>query len=193
MPQEQLFEDAAAVPGHVASTDGFGGTGAEAMERGADISPCGRYRYTLWCAWGLGAWVNFCCLNPSRADAKVNDPSFTRMVNFAQAWGFDGLIVTNLFAFRATDPRDMKASADPVGPDNNGHLNVAYLNSAMTVAAWGAHGTYLGRDAVVRRMLPRLHYLRLTKDGHPGHPLYLPASLRPVQWVTPNARANARP
>ena len=51
------------------------------------------------------------------------------------------------------------------------------------VAAWGAHGKYRGRDAQVRAMLPGLHYLRLTKDSHPGHPLYLPANLRPVAWV----------
>ena len=153
------------------------------MERGADISPCGRYRYTLWCSWGPGAaWVNWCCLNPSKADANVNDPSFTRMVNFTKAWGYDGLIVTNLFAFRATDPRDMRAADDPVGRGNDEALRNASLDAALTVAGWGAHGTYLGRDAKVRAMLPGLHYLRLTKDGHPGHPLYLPASLRPVAW-----------
>jgi hypothetical protein len=157
-------------------------TAAQAIERGADISPCGRYRYTLWCAWGAGAWVNFCCLNPSRADAKVNDPSFTRMVNFAKAWGYDGLIVTNLFAFRATNPLDMKAAADPVGPLNDSALLSAHLTAKRTVAAWGAHGTYRGRDAQVRAMLPDLQYLRLTKDGHPGHPLYLPAGLRPQPW-----------
>ena len=182
MPHDDLSMTADA-PGHVASTDLFGGTGAGAMRRGADISPCGRYRYSLWCTWGPGAWVNFCCLNPSKADAKLNDPSFTRMMNFARAWGFDGVIVTNLFAYRATDPRDMKAAVDPVGPDNDEHLKTAYGVAALTVAAWGAHGTHRGRDAEVRALLPGLHCLRLTKDGHPGHPLYLPASLRPVEWV----------
>ena len=161
-------------------------TGAEAMQRGADISPCGLYRYTLWCAWGPGAWVNFCCLNPSKADATVNDPSFVRMMNFARAWGFDGLIVTNLFAYRATQPIDMKAASDPVGQLNDSALLYAHNFSRQTVAAWGAHGTYRGRDTEVRAILTPLHYLRLTKDGHPGHPLYLPASLRPVEWQTPN-------
>lgn len=156
----------------------------EKMERGADISQCGRYRYTLWCSWGPGAWVNFCCLNPSKADAKVNDPSFTRMVNFARSWGFDGLIVTNLFAFRATDPRDMKAADDPVGPLNDSALLEASLMAKKTVAAWGAHGTFKGRDQKVRAMLQSLHYLRLTKDGHPGHPLYLPCDLTPQPYTT---------
>lgn len=175
-----------------ASTDLFGGTVAEAMQRGADISPCGRYRYTLWRKWGPGGTVQFVGLNPSTADATLDDPTIRRCIGFARAWGFGGLMMTNLFAWRATDPRDMKAAADPVGPDNNGTLSAAYLNASLTVAAWGAHGTYLGRDAVVRRMLPRLHYLRLTKDGHPGHPLYLPASLRPVEWVTPNTGGQRR-
>lgn len=153
------------------------------MERGADISPCGRYRYSLWQSWGPGAWVNFCCLNPSRADAVVNDPSFTRMTNFAKAWGYDGLIVTNLFAYRATDPREMKAALDPVGLLNDEALRYAFVMSEVTVAAWGVHGTHRGRDAQVRAMLPRLHCLQLTKGGHPSHPLYLHASLRPTEWV----------
>ena len=153
------------------------------MDRGADISPCGLFRYTLWCSWGPGRWVNWCCLNPSRADATVNDPSFTRMRNFAEDWGYDGMIVTNLFAYRATKPADMKAAADPVGPLNDTALRDAYLNSALTVAAWGAHGTFRGRDAEVKKMLPDLHYLRMTKDGHPGHPLYLPKTLTPVRFA----------
>jgi hypothetical protein len=179
----KLEDTASGEPLALRSSDLFGGTVSEAVRRGADISPCGRYRYTLWCAWGPGAWVNWCCLNPSKADAKVNDPSFTRMLNFTKAWGYDGLIVTNLFAWRATEPRDMMAADDPVGPDNDQTLRHAYRNSALTVAGWGAHGAFRGRGAHVRAMLPGLHYLRLTKDGHPGHPLYLPASLRPVEWV----------
>lgn len=183
-----LADTTSGAPLALRSSDLFGGTGAGAVERGADISRCGLYRYSLWCSWGplQSSWVNFCCLNPSKADATVNDPSFTRMVNFAKAWDFGGLIVTNLFAFRATEPRDMRAASDPVGPLNDAALRAAYYQCAATVAAWGAHGTYRGRDAQVREILPRLHYLRLTKDGHPGHPLYLPRDLRPVEWVLPN-------
>lgn len=77
MPQEQLFEDAAVVPGHVASTDLFGGTGAEAMERGADISPCRRYRYTLWRKWGPGGTCMFVGLNQSTADATLLTKLYT--------------------------------------------------------------------------------------------------------------------
>lgn len=153
------------------------------LERGAHISPCSLFRYDLWVRLSSsGGMVMFVCLNPSTADASKNDPSFTRMMNFAKAWGFGCLVVTNLFAFRATDPRDMKAAADPIGPLNDGALRYHYEHCDLAVAAWGAHGTYKGRDAQVRAMLPKLHYLRLTKDGHPGHPLYLPATLQPTEW-----------
>ena len=179
----KLEDTTSGAPLALRSSDLFGGTVSEAVRRGADISPCGRYRYTLWCAWGPGAWVNWCCLNPSKADATVNDPSFTRMLNFSKAWGYDGMIVTNLFAFRATDPRDMRGADDPIGRGNDEALRNASLDAALTVAGWGANGAYLGRAVQVLPTLSRPHYLRLTKDGHPGHPLYLPASLRPVEWV----------
>ena len=162
------------------------------MERGADISPCGRYRYTLWRKWGPGGTCMFVGLNPSTADATLDDPTIRRCVAFARSWGYGGLMMTNLFAWRATDPRDMRAASDPVGPLNDAVLTATYFNSAVAIAAWGAHGTHHGRDAVVRKMLPRLRYLRLTKDGHPGHPLYLPASLRPVEWVTSNVEVTGR-
>lgn len=189
MPLNEPDQTTSAAPGHVASTDLFGGTGNEAMERGADISPCGRYRYSLWRKWGPGATCMFVGLNPSTADATLDDPTIRRCVGFAKAWGYGALMMTNLFAFRSTLPSTMKAAIDPVGPDNDLHLRAAYFNSGVVIAAWGAHGTHKRRDVQVRALLPHLHYLRLTKDGHPGHPLYLPASLKPVPWVTPNVSA----
>ena len=183
MPHDEI-SSAAAAPGHVASTDLFGGTGAEAMQRGADISPCGHYRYDLWRRWSqVGGVVMFVGLNPSTADATLDDPTIRRCVGFARAWGFGGLVMTNLFAWRATAPKDMRAAAEPIGTRNDEVLRYQHEHADCTVAAWGAHGAHLGRNATVRAMLSRLHYLRLTKEGHPGHPLYLPASLRPVEWV----------
>lgn len=157
--------------------------GVVAPGRMAVISSCGQYRYALSWTWGPGPRVNWCCLNPSRADATLNDPSFMRMVRFSQSWGYGGLIVTNLFAYRATDPRDMRAAADPIGEDNDFWIQTSSMNCALTVAGWGAGGAYLGRGVEVRRLLRDPHCLRVTKDGHPGHPLYLPASLRPVAWA----------
>lgn len=152
------------------------------MESGADFSGCGRYRYTLWRRWGPGGTCMFVGLNPSTADATIDDPTVRRCIGFARSWGYGSLMMTNLFAWRATDPRDMLAAEDPVGPDNDQTLRACWMNAKIAVAAWGAHGTHRGRGEHVRAMLPALHYLRLTKDGHPWHPLYLPASLRPVKW-----------
>lgn len=157
--------------------------GSELMDRGAYISDCGRYRYSLWRQWAPGPRVVFVGLNPSTADAMLDDPTIRRCMGFARAWGYTNLMMVNLFAYRDTAPRNMLAVDDPVGPDNDRVLRNAHAKAALTVAAWGAHGTHGGRDHAVRALLPRLHYLRLTKNGHPGHPLYLPGSLRPQPWL----------
>lgn len=148
----------------------------------AEFSPCGLYRYTLTRQWGHGEFVMFVGLNPSTADAMIDDPTIRRCIGFAKTWGFAGLLMGNIFAWRATDPRKMLSAADPVGPGNDTFLRLMASQAALIVAAWGAHGGHLGRDVAVRAMLPRLHFLRLTKDGHPGHPLYLPKTLRPQDW-----------
>ena len=153
------------------------------MDGGAYISACKRYRYSLWRQWAEGSSVMFVGLNPSTADATIDDPTIRRCIGFARAWGYGGLIMTNLFAWRDTSPRNMMAAYDPIGLDNDRVLQESQCKAALTVAAWGAHGAYLGRGSFVRQLLPRMHYLRLTKNGHPGHPLYLPGNLRPEVWI----------
>ena len=91
--------------------------------------------------------------------------------------------MTNLFAFRATDPNDMKLADDPVGPENDAHLRTLSHEAGVVVAAWGANGTHRGRNVAVRKMLPTMHCLSMTQDGHPGHPLYLKKTLIPVQMM----------
>ena len=152
------------------------------MNSTATLSHCRTYRYSLTREWGDGFSVLFICLNPSTADETLDDPTIRRCISFAREWGGGRLHMANLFAFRATDPRDMKNASDPIGPENDKHLLALAHDSALTIAAWGVHGTFGGRHNAVRRILPRLHYLRLTKDGHPGHPLYLPKTLKPVAW-----------
>lgn len=158
------------------------------MERSARLSPCRRYRYSLWRNWrGLlpeaKGYAMLVGLNPSTADETNDDPTIRRCIAFAQAWGYEGLCMTNLFAFRATAPVDMMDADDTVGPDNDRALRDLAETAGVVVAAWGVHGTFGGRNRAVRAMLPRLHYLRLTKNGHPGHPLYLPKTLVPTEWM----------
>ena len=107
---------------------------------------------------------------------------------YARTWGYGGIVVVNLFAYRSTSPLVMKNAPEPVGPENDRHLLGATRDAALVVCAWGTDGGHQGRGEAVRRMLESrgftLHYLTLTKDGMPGHPLYLPGNLRPVEWTT---------
>ncbi|KVP75269.1 hypothetical protein WJ96_05795 [Burkholderia ubonensis] len=159
------------------------------MRKSAEFSPCRRYRYALWRDWGAlpgtvdRGYVLFVGLNPSTADETNDDPTIRRCIAFAKAWGYSGLCMVNLFAFRATNPADMLLAPDPVGPDNDACLRRFARNAGVVIAGWGVHGTHLARDAAVKRLLPNLHYLRLTKDGHPGHPLYLPKTLVPQPFA----------
>lgn len=88
--------------------------------------------------------------------------------------------IGNIFAFRATDPAVMKAHPEPIGPENDRYLVEMANRAAIVVAAWGAEGAYLDRGEAVKRIIPNLHCLGLTKDGHPKHPLYLRKDLEPI-------------
>ncbi len=152
------------------------------MERSAVFSDCRRYRYELWRRWGSGKFVMFIGLNPSTADEENDDPTVRRCIAFARAWGYDALCMTNIFAFRATDPKVMKAQFDPAGLGNDKTLARLSREAGVVVAAWGTHGTHMNRGEAVRKLAHNLQCLKLTKDGHPGHPLYLPSSLMPQPW-----------
>lgn len=143
--------------------------------RDARLSPDGLYRYTLSRKWGDGHLALFIGLNPSTADAEQDDPTVRRLIGFAKSWECGGFVLVNLFAFRATKPEDMKASADPVGPGNDETIKLFHKQCAMTVACWGSHGTFRGRDReVVKLLTPNsMVCLGMTQGGHPRHPLYL--------------------
>lgn len=156
------------------------------IDAGAIFSPCRTWRYVLWRVWDESLpKVAFIGLNPSTADETQDDPTIRRCIGFARSWGYGGIHMLNLFAFRATDPRDLKAATQPIGPENNNRLILYCEASQLVVAAWGAHGAYRNRGTDARSMLWKLdlHHLGLTKDGHPKHPLYLPKSLMPELWV----------
>lgn len=158
------------------------------MNGTATFSPCRRYRYSLWRDWSDPhdadkGYVMFIGLNPSTATETEDDPTIRRCIAFAKSWGYDGLCMMNLFGFRATDPAVMLGEPDPVGQDNDRYLQDVAAKAGVVVAAWGTTGVHMGRADVVKKMIPNLHYLRLTKAGHPGHPLYLLGSLMPTPWI----------
>ena len=161
------------------------------IERNTVFSDCQKYRYTLWRVspsglfeMSLGNWtpyVNFVLLNPSTADETNDDPTIRRCVGFAKEWGYGAVCITNLFAFRATDPSVMKGQLTPVGPEGDEWIIKCAREADVVVAAWGTHGAYNDRDNEVLGILKgvKLSCLGVTKDGHPRHPLYLPKGLKP--------------
>ena len=135
----------------------------------------GAYRYTLWRAWTQDLpRLLFVLLNPSRADAELDDPTLRRCMGFALDWGYGSVELVNLYAYRAPDPRTLKRVADPVGPLNDHHIQQAARRAGKIVVAWGAEGFLHGRDQAVQRLLPQpLWCLGYTQGGAPRHPLYI--------------------
>lgn len=160
------------------------------------------YRYALWWKWDDSlSPLLVCMLNPSTATEVNLDPTITGMLARAAAWGYGALIVINLFAFRATAPADMKAAADPVGPHNDAVcsllLEYASDDKGALLCGWGAHGSFMGRDTAFKQMAARslvpTYALRFTKDGHPGHPLYIPRADPLIPFPLAAQRYAARP
>ncbi len=153
----------------------------------AVISDYGEYRYRLDRWWQDGdlrlVWV---MLNPSTADAEVDDPTIRRCMNFSKTWGYYGVTVINLFALRATDPRELEAHPSPAGPEWTEHCVEVLSGIQPIVAAWGARPIAekpgaelvkaLGQDAA------RLFCLGTTKNGHPRHPLYVKSDQRLIPY-----------
>lgn len=156
------------------------------VTNGAEFSPCRTYRYALWRFWLYQSDANcvaFIGLNPSTADENVNDPTIRRCIDFAKRWGYGGLYMLNLFAFRATDPAVMKAAADPIGPQNNEQLAYYQSRVGLVIAAWGKHGSHAGRASAIKGILRGpLHCLGTNNDGSPKHPLYVKGDTIPVEW-----------
>ena len=155
---------------------------------GATFSRCRRWRYLLWRRWDLSKpAANFLMLNPSTADEVQLDPTCSRAQDYAERWGFGSIFITNLFAWRATDPEEMKLARDPVGRGNDRTILRAAREAAIVVCAWGDHGGHLGRSMQVLEMLRaktiQPYTLRVNAGGEPAHPLYLPGNLKPKLLV----------
>lgn len=157
---------------------------------GAVFSTCRKYRYDLTRVWNpvpTPRMCHFCMLNPSTADQVDNDPTVERCQRRAATWGYDGLIVTNIFAWRSTDPYALYSLEDPIGPQNDGYIRGACYGTGITICGWGGHGELNGRGKAVELMLRRasvkLHYLKISEHtGMPWHPLYIGYKVQPQEW-----------
>jgi hypothetical protein len=153
----------------------------------AVYSDCERYRYLLTRRWAAGPKALFVMLNPSTATEYQNDPTVERCERRARTLGFGAFRVTNIFAYRATDPRMMRAQDDPVGPANDTAILESAVWADRIICAWGAHGAHLDRGVQVERLLRAngvpLWHLGLTLAGMPKHPLYIGYDQQPEVWV----------
>jgi len=153
-----------------------------AQERWAEIADDGLYRYVLGRQWdeSLPECV-FIMLNPSTADGTDDDPTIRRCTAFAKSLGYGSLLVGNLYAFRATDPRDLVKATEPTGGAANDAVLTELLGRGeVVIAGWGTHAK-ADRVAEVLRLpgADRITLLDVTKAGAPRHPLYISASAVP--------------
>ena len=190
MLQEQL-SDACSIDSNPTSTAQKALVLFPAENRTAVFSEDRRYRYTLRILWDDSKpLVQFIGLNPSTADEVKDDNTVRRCKRFAQRWNYGGIIMTNIFAFRSTDPRPMKAHPNPIGElgtftlgrrrftnRNDYYLALSRSEATECIAAWGNHGLHLGRSAAVLKLLDSLKCFRITKAKQPEHPLYMPYSI----------------
>lgn len=157
------------------------------LDTGATFSECERYRYTLWRQWNDGPTVMWLMLNPSTADETDNDSTVERCQRRAVAMGFGRMVVCNIFAYRATDPKDMLAAEDPIGPENDQAILEQARKADQVICAWGNHGHHLGRSAQVIDLLHQagihLYCLEITAPGEPKHPLYVGYDVTPKRWT----------
>lgn len=150
----------------------------------AVISDCGKFRYRLGRRWQDGGLtLLFIMLNPSIADANIDDPTIRRCIGFAKSHGYSALEVVNLFAYRATDPVDLKINGWQVGSDNDHHIQQAMRECSKVCVAWGSHAkNCVQRCDQVARLISECNHvpmaLAVDSNGIPRHPLMLRSNLR---------------
>jgi hypothetical protein len=149
--------------------------------RNAIISADGKYRYQLSRIWDEEKPnILFIMLNPSTADADVDDPTIRRVMNFSKSWGYGGVFVGNLYAFRSTDPKALRHTDDPVGEDNIEHIKDLIGVTERVVYAWGNNQK---EPEWLSSLVDTPYCIDISKKGVPKHPLYLKSELHPKLYL----------
>jgi len=147
------------------------------MNKTALLSADNIYRYQLSRIWDEEKpKILFIMLNPSTADEFVEDPTIRRVVNYAKDWGYGGVYVGNLYAFRSTDPKGLKSIADPIGPENINHIQTLISLVDKVIYAWGNEEK---EPDWLKKMVDTPYCIEISKKGIPKHPLYLKKCLIP--------------
>ena len=155
------------------------------LERDAVISDCGKYRYLLRRTWDHGRLrALFVMLNPSTADAEIDDATIRSCIRLSKNWGYGSFEVVNLYGWRATDPKELILAPNPVGSDNDAIAGAAVGRCDVTICAWGANKMAGPRErsmwGLIKSRRPAAFCLGTTKAGHPKHPLYIKTGTIPT-------------
>jgi hypothetical protein len=157
------------------------------ISKNAIIDPTGTYRYSLTRMWdqSLIGHLVFVMLNPSTADDKIDDPTIRRCIGFAKTLGYGSMEVVNLFAYRATNPDELKNCVDPIGLKNDEYILDAAKRATQIIFAWGTKGIFLNRGKLVGDLLFEYEptCLAKTNAGHPKHPLYIKGNCKPISYI----------
>lgn len=162
----------------------------ETIEKGAEISDCGKYRYKLWRVWDKNLpKVLFIMLNPSTADGSADDPTIRRCIGFAKAWGYGGIMVGNISPFRATNPKELlglKLDREYalVRNINSQRINKMAYECEITVLAYG--NSPIPVPVYIFHVTNKVHCINETAKGFPSHPLYLKKNLTPKLYKYPS-------
>lgn len=161
---------------------------------GAVLSSCKTYRYRLDRWWSDGDCVVWVMLNPSTADASVDDQTIRKCVGFSKLWGYGRLVVVNLFALRSTDPTALARSTDAFGVQNDYYIAQAMESAAEVIVAWGCQ-QHMSTEKLKRRPAQLAEFIKALrpdvevnclgyrKDGAPRHPVMLPYSTERQPWL----------
>lgn len=164
------------------------------IQRAAIISDCGRYRYSLERDTGQGGMVaSFGGVNPSTADGDVDDQTIAKLYGFGRRLGVGKWLVWNPYAYRATDVRQLAIADDPIGSENDAHIEAILRASELHIVGWGTLGKLPPRlrgrwkevVAIADRVGCRLMCWGTAKDGHPLHPLMLGYDRQLIEWPRP--------
>jgi hypothetical protein len=151
------------------------------MKKAAILSEDNLYRYQLSRIWdNTKPPILFIMLNPSTADADADDPTIRRVIRFAASWGYGGVYVANLYAFRSTDPKALKYADDPVGKENISYITHLIGMADKVVYAWGNNQK---EPTWLSELVQTPYCIDLSKNGIPKHPLYLKSKLIPKVYV----------
>ncbi|HHB94299.1 MAG TPA: DUF1643 domain-containing protein [Campylobacterales bacterium] len=153
------------------------------MQKNAIFSKDRKYRYILSRIWDeTKPMIMIIGLNPSIADEREDDPTIRRCISFSKSWGYGGVYMLNLFAFRATQPSNMFEAMNPIGSENDNFIEIYSKKVDKIVCAWGNHGVYKNRSHYIRENFNNLFYLKMNQSGEPSHPLYLKSDLVLQKW-----------